>query len=186
MTKENQTPEVQTSTAEQAAVEKKANAAIINGRMPVAIVAQVRFGANKTDTNKELATLYGTTVGKIDDIKKNRNFTYVTADFKPTAAMKEEGVAWLQRHPKFSTGAVDAIITELENTDEAAESDVAAFDAACTAARAQPTVTKEGEPVVDAGGGNRRKSRKAKVVEAKVVEAPVEVDQSATADALLA
>jgi len=123
--------------------------------------------------------MYGTTVGKIDDIKKNRNFAYVTADFKPTAAMKEEGVAWLQRHPKFSTGSVDAVIVELENTPEAEESDAAAFAAARTAARAQPTVTKEGEPVVDAGGGNRRKPRKSKNVE------DVATDES-TADALLA
>jgi len=175
------TEEVQTSTAAEAAVEKKVNTAIINGRMPVAVVAQIRFGNNKGDATKALADMYGTTVGKIDDIKKNRNFAYVTADFKPTAAMKEEGVAWLQRHPKFSTGSVDAVIVELENTPEAEESDAAAFAAARTAARAQPTVTKEGEPVVDAGGGNRRKPRKSKMAEDTVVE-----DAGATADALLA
>ncbi len=171
--------EVQTSTAAEAAVEKKINTAIINGRMPVAVVAQIRFGNNKGDATKALADMYGTTVGKIDDIKKNRNFAYVTADFKPTAAMKEEGVAWLQRHPKFSTGSVDAVITELENTPEAEEADVTAFEAARKEAKAQPTVLKDGEPVVDAGGGNRRKPR------AKKTDAVVE-DAGATADALLA
>ena len=174
------TEEVQTSTAAEAAVEKKINTAIINGRMPVAVVAQIRFGNNKGDATKALADMYGTTVGKIDDIKKNRNFAYVTADFKPTAAMNEEGVAWLQRHPKFSTGSVDAVITELETTPEAEEADAAAFAAARKVAKAQPTVTKEGEPVVDAGGGNRRKPRKGK----KAAEAVVE-DDGATADALL-
>ncbi len=173
------TEEVQTSTAAEAAVEKKVNAAIINGRMPVAVVAQIRFGNNKGDATKALADLYGTTVGKIDDIKKNRNFAYVTADFKPTAVMKDEGVAWLQRHPKFDTGAVDAVIVELENTPEASEAEALAFAGVRTAARAQPTVTKEGAPVVDAGGGNRRKPR------AKKADAVVE-DAGATADALLA
>lgn len=173
------TQEVQTSTAVEAAVEKKINTAIINGRMPVAVVAQIRFGNNKGDATKALADMYGTTVGKIDDIKKNRNFAYVTADFKPTAAMKEEGVAWLQRHPKFSTGSVDAIITELETAPEAEEADAAAFAAARTAARGQPVTTKEGE-VADAGGGNRRQPRKGRKSDAAAVDAV------ATGDALLA
>lgn len=174
------TEAVQTSTAVEAAVEKKINTAIINGRMPVAVVAQIRFGNNKGDATKALADMYGTTVGKIDDIKKNRNFAYVDASFKPTAAMKEEGVAWLQRHPKYSTGSVDAVINELESTPEAAEEDAAAFAAARTAARGQPVTTKEGE-VADAGGGNRRQPRKSK----KGVAAEA-VDAVATGDALLA
>lgn len=175
--------EVQTSTAAEAAVEKKINTAIICGRMPVAVVAQIRFGNNKGDATKALADMYGTTVGKIDDIKKNRNFAYVTADFKPTAAMKEEGVAWLQRHPKFSTGSVDEVITELETAVEATEEEANAFAGVRKVAKAQPTVTKEGEPVVDAGGGNRRAPRKGK--KGVAAEAVVE-DDGATADALLA
>lgn len=173
------TEEVQTSTAVEAAAEKKVNTAIINGRMPVAVVAQIRFGNHKAEATKALADMYGTTVGKIDDIKKNRNFAYVTADFKPTAAMKEEGVAWLQRHPKFSTGSVDAVITELENAVEAEEVDAAAFAAARTAARGQPVTTKEGE-VADAGGGNRRAPRKGRKTDAPAADAV------ATGDALLA
>lgn len=162
--------------------EKKVNTNIINGRMPVAVVAQVRFGNNKGDATKALADMYGTTVGKIDDIKKNRNFAYVTADFKPTAAMKAEGIAWLQRHPKFDTGSVDAVITELETAPEAEEADATAFIAARTAARGQPTTTKSGE-VADGGGGNRRAPRKGK----KGVPILEETgDDGSTADALLA
>lgn len=164
-------------------VVKAPNPNIINGRMPVAVVAQVRFGNNKGDATKDLADRYGTTVGKVDDIKKNRNFAYVTADFKPTAAQKAEGVAWLQRHPKFSTGSVDAIITELETTPEAEATEAAAFDAARTAARGQPVTTKEGE-VANAGGGNRRAPRKGKAKPDAVAETPA--DTAATADALLA
>lgn len=171
--------EVQTETTA-VATEKKVNTNIINGRMPVAVVAQIRFGNNKGDATKALADMYGTTVGKIDDIKKNRNFAYVTKDFKPTAEMKAEGVAWLQRHPKFSTGSVDAVITELETAPEASAEEAAAFAGVRTAARGQSVTTKEGE-VADAGGGNRRQpSKKAKK---NADAAPAEA--GATADALL-
>jgi hypothetical protein len=173
-------PEKIMSEEQVVAVEKKVNPNIINGRMPVAVVAQVRFGNNKGDATKALADLYGTTVGKIDDIKKNRNFAYVDATFKPTAAQKEEGVAWLQRHPKYSEGVVDAVITELETTAEASDEEATAFAAIRTAARGQPTTTKEGA-VADAGGGNRREARKS-----KKVKATAEVDAGSTADALLA
>lgn len=160
----------------EAAPVKKVNTNIINGRMPVAVVAQVRFGNNKGDATKDLANLYGTTVGKIDDIKKNRNFAYVTADFKPTAAMKAEGIAWLQRHPKFSSGDCDTIITELETTPEADEATALAFTDARIAARGQSVTTKTGE-TANGGGGNRR-ARKAK-------KNDVPIDDDTTADALL-
>ena len=101
---------------EATAVEKKVNPNIINGRMPVAVVAQIRFGNNKGDATKDLAAMYGTTVGKIDDIKKNRNFAYVGADFKPTQEQSDQGLEWLKRHPKYDSGEVDKVITELENT----------------------------------------------------------------------
>ncbi len=162
--------------------EKKVNTAIINGRMPIAVVAQIRFGNNKADATKILAPLYGTTAGKIDDIKKNRNFAYVTADFRPTQAQKDEGVAWLQRHPKYKDGAVDAPIVELENTGVATDEEAATFEAARVAARGQSTTTKTGE-TADGGGGNRKPKREKK---AKADEAAADSAAGATADALLA
>ena len=164
---------------EATAVEKKVNPNIINGRMPVAVVAQIRFGNNKGDSTKELAAMYGTTVGKIDDIKKNRNFAYVGADFKPTQEQIDQGLEWLKRHPKYNEGAVDKLIMELENTPVATAEEAAKFEAARIAARGQSVTTKDGA-LADGGGGNRRKPRKAKSDEAA---APVE---GATADALLA
>lgn len=160
-------------------VEKKVNPNIINGRMPVAVVAQIRFGNNRGDSSKELAAMYGTTVGKIDDIKKNRNFAYVGADFKPTQEQIDQGLEWLQRHPKYNEGKVDKIIQELETTTVATAEEAAKFEADRVAARGQSVTTKDGA-VADGGGGNRRKPRKAKSDEAA---APAE---SATADALLA
>lgn len=164
---------------EATAVEKKVNPNIINGRMPVAVVAQIRFGNNKGDATKELAAMYGTTVGKIDDIKKNRNFAYVGADFKPTQEQIDQGLEWLKRHPKWSTGEVDKVITELENTQVATAEEAAKFEADRVAARGQTVTTKDGA-VADGGGGNRRKPKKAKS-EGEGKAAP-----QATGDALLA
>lgn len=145
-------------------------AEIIRGRMPVAVVFLVRFGDQRNGTTKELATLFGTTVGKIDDLKKNRNFTYVKSDFAPTAEQKAEGIAWLQRHPKFNDGAVDKLINELEAIPAATAEQVAAFAAAKGEARGTNTTTKDGAPVTDAGGGNRR-GKKAKGAPAETAAA---------------
>ena len=164
---------------EQAAVEKKVNPNNINGRMPVAVVAQIRFGNNKSDATKDLAAMYGTTVGKIDDIKKNRNFAYVGADFKPTQEQIDQGLEWLKRHPKYNEGTVDKIIQELETTPVATAEEAAKFEAARVAARGQSVTTKDGE-VADGGGGNRRKPRKATGEEA------AEAAPQATGEALLA
>jgi hypothetical protein len=54
---------------------------IIRGRMPVAVVYLVRHGSKAGEGTKAKADLFGTTVGKVDDIVKNRNFAYVNKDF---------------------------------------------------------------------------------------------------------
>lgn len=164
---------------EQTVVEKKVNPNIINGRMPVAVVAQIRFGNNKGDSTKDLAAMYGTTVGKIDDIKKNRNFAYVGADFKPTQEQIDQGLEWLKRHPKYNEGTVDKIIQELETTPVATAEEAAKFEADRIAARGQSVTTKDGA-VADGGGGNRRKPRKVKD------EGAGEDSLQATGEALLA
>ena len=123
--------------------------------------------------------MYGTTVGKIDDIKKNRNFAYVGAEFKPTQEQIDQGLEWLQRHPKYNEGTVDKIIQELETTPVATAEEATKFEADRVAARGQSVTTKDGE-VADGGGGNRRKPRKAKGEEA------AEAAPQATGEALLA
>ena len=165
--------------AETKVVTEKVKTPIINGRMPVAVVAQIRFGNDKTEPTKVLADKYGTTVGKIDDIKKGRNFAYVTADFAPTQAQIDEGLEWLQRHPNYKDGSVDSVILELENTPVATEEQTKAFELARGAARGTSVKTKEGD-VADGGGGNRRKPKKA-AAEATEGEGVV-----ASADELLA
>lgn len=143
---------------EAAATSEKAKAApkeIIRGRMPVAVVYLARFGSLKDAATKAVADAFGTTVGKIDDIKKNRNFSYVNAEFRPTESQKADGVAWLKRHP---TGA-DALIAELEAVEVASAEQAAAFETARSAARGQSSTDAEGKPV-EAGGGNRRGGKK--------------------------
>lgn len=160
--------------SEEIKTEVKTAAEIIRGRMPVAVVFLVRFGDNRNASTKDLAAMFGTTVGKIDDIKKNRNFEYVKADFAPTAEQKAQAIEWLQRHPKFNDGAVDKLINELEAIPEATPEQAAAFGEAKAAARGQDATTKTGE-TANAGGGNRRGGKKAK--------APAEEAPSAPADA---
>ena len=145
---------------------------IVRGRMPVAIVAQVRFGLKKGESTKALADLFGTTVGKIDDIKKNRNFAYVTKGFKPTEQQKQDGLAWLKRNPN---GEQADLVTELEGTAVASAEEAAAFETARSGARGQKETTAEGAPA-DAGGGNRRGKGKSKGEDAPA---------AATGDALL-
>ncbi len=168
--------------ADPASNETKTEAAppkeIIRGRMPVAVVALARFNPLVTALGtKAAADLLGTTVGKVDDIRKNRNFAYVNDQFRPTAAQKADGKAWLERHP---TGAKD-LIEALEATQEASAEEAAAFEATRAANRGQTATTKEGE-TADAGGGNRRGG---KAKGAKKEDAPA-ADAAKTGEQLLA
>lgn len=140
-------------------MERGQNPNIIQGRMPVAVVHLMRFGNNKGGATKELATKFGTTVGKVDDVKKSRNFAYVVEGTKFTKAQIDEGCEWLKRHPKYDEAGADDLVVELSSYTPGTAEETAAFEAARTAARGQPTKTKEGE-VANGGGGNRRKSNK--------------------------
>lgn len=150
---------------------------IIHGRMPVAVVFLARFGAMSVRSTKEKSDIFATTIGKIDDIAKSRNFAYVTSDFKPSAKQKAEAKAWLERHP---TGASE-LIQELDALPDATEEEMAAFEAVREKARGQKAVDAEGNPVA-AGGGNRRKGGKKAKAEAEAVNGEEAQD---VADALL-
>jgi hypothetical protein len=144
--------------------------------MPVAVVALARFGSLKDGATKAQADAFGTTVGKIDDIRKNRNFAYVTAEFKPTATQKADGVAWLERHP---SGKPEALIAELQTLPEATAEEASAFEATRSASRGQSEKKADGVQA-DAGGGNRRgKGKKDKG------EAAPAADAAQTGEALL-
>ena len=154
-------------------MERGQNPNIIQGRMPVAVVHLLRFGNSKGGATKELAEKFGTTVGKVDDVKKNRNFAYVVEDTRFTDEQIAEGIEWLRRHPKYDDKNVDDLVNELETYTRATPEESEAFAKARTEARGQPTKTKEGE-VADGGGGNRRRGKKKKADEAASEEAPAE------------
>lgn len=153
-----------TETKEVVAKEKAASVEIIRGRMPVAIVYLARFGNQKAESTKAKADKFGTTVGKIDDIAKNRNFAYVTEAFRPTEEQKAQGAEWLKRHQAYDAQSVDDLVNELEAISVATAEEAAAFEAARVGARGQNVKTKEGD-TANAGGGNKR-SKKAKSEEA--------------------
>lgn len=153
MTAENQVAEVAETKPAATPVE------IIRGRMPVAVVYMARFGNQKGDSTKAKADKFGTTVGKIDDIAKNRNFAYVTETFRPTAEQKTQALEWLKRHPHYDAQNVDALVNELEAIEVATPEEAAAFETARAGAQGQSPKTKEGE-TANAGGGNQRKSKK--------------------------
>ena len=58
---------------------------ILNGRMPLPIVYAIRFQEEAGAKNSELAKKYGTSVGKVFDIRKGSNFGYITKDYLPSA-----------------------------------------------------------------------------------------------------
>lgn len=135
---------------------------IIRGRMPVAVVYLARYGNKKGEATKTKADKFGTTVGKIDDIAKGRNFAYVTEAFRPTQEMKDQALEWLKRHPHYDAQNVDELVNELDAIPVATAEEAAAFEAARVAARGQTPKTKEGETANAGGGNNRGKGKKAK------------------------
>ncbi len=66
---------------------------IVNGRLPLPLVFQIRF--KETGTVADTAKKYGTSVGKVFDIKKGRNFGYITEAYKPSADEIKAAKDWL-------------------------------------------------------------------------------------------
>lgn len=157
-------------TEETVVAKSKETLEIIKGRMPVAVVHLARFGNDHNESTKDLARKFATTVGKIDDVKKSRNFAYVVESTRFTDEQIQEGIDWLKRHPRYDEDGVDGLVTELDAYERATEDEAAAFTAARVAARGQPTRTKDGE-VANGGGGNRRR-KNADAESDEVVEEP--------------
>lgn len=69
---------------------------IVRGRLPLIFVHAVRFDkVLNAMANKDLGTKLATSVGKVFDIKKGRNFGYVTEGFKPTAEDVSAAESWI-------------------------------------------------------------------------------------------
>ena len=161
--------------------------AIIRGRIALAIVYLIRFVEAAEQGTKALAEKYGTTVGKIDDIRKNRNFAYVTEDVRFTEEQIKEAVNYISAH-EDSDHAV--VVTDMLNALPIATAEEAeAFANVKRKAVGQPRTDAEGN-VIASGGGNRQGKKKkeaeaeAPVDEAPVDEAPVDADEPEADDLL--
>jgi hypothetical protein len=105
---------------------------IVRGRLPLALVYVIRF--NEKGTNAEVAKKYGTSVGKVFDIRKNRNFEYVTADYKPTKEDLAAAEKWADEAGKHG-GDSDGIKLAVAELSEADEEHAKKQSEAMTAAR---------------------------------------------------
>lgn len=71
---------------------------IVRGRLPLIFVHAIRFDkVLNAMSNKDLAVKFATSVGKVFDIKKGRNFGYVTEGFKPTTEDVTTAEAWISQ-----------------------------------------------------------------------------------------
>ena len=156
--------------------------AIIRGRIALAIVYLIRFVEAAEQGTKALAEKYGTTVGKIDDIRKNRNFAYVTEDVRFTEEQIKEAVNYISAH-EDSDHAV--VVTDMLNALPIATAEEAeAFANVKRKAGGQPRTDAEGN-VIASGGGNRQGKKKKVEQEAETEEtAPAAADEPEAADLL--
>lgn len=154
-----------TETSAQAEARKRAAAAnflpIVRGRLPLIFVHAIRFDkVLSIMANKDLATKFATSVGKVFDIKKGRNFSYVDANFKPSAEDVAAAEAWIAQvggeNAKGLTASGDATLmqatlTQYKDAGLATAEEVAAFSAARGATR-KPSEKKAGAELPAAGG----------------------------------
>lgn len=131
---------------EQTETEEAVVVDIVRGRMPLAMVYVIRFVEEGTDG--ELARKYRTTPGKINDIKKNRNFAYVTEDTKFSAAEIDKAK---NRAEQFAEADQEEVIAKLDALEEASEADVTALEDARKATRKPRGKGKEKAKAEDSG-----------------------------------
>lgn len=144
---------------------------ILNGRMPLPIVYAIRFQEDAGAKNSELAKKYGTSVGKVFDIRKGSNFSYITKDYLPSA----EELAAARAHITTGTSAKGSNLKALGGNPEAIEAFLAAQTVATpeqVAARGwvikQVGVTKPKDPNAPAAAAKPAKGKgKGKATENK-------------------
>ena len=95
---------------------------ILNGRMPLPIVYAIRFQEDAGAKNSDLAKKYGTSVGKVFDLRKGSNFSYIDKDYKPSA----EELAAARAHITTGTSTKGSDLKTLGGNPEAIEAFLAA------------------------------------------------------------
>lgn len=109
---------------------------IVRGRLPLALVACIRFHEPADKSNNDLAKKYGTSVGKIFDIRKGRNFGYVTADYKVTDEDLKAAEAWA-KSAEAHGGDTAAIMAAVDKLTKASADEAAAQAAKITEQRSK-------------------------------------------------
>ena len=123
---------------------------IINGRMPIPLVHLIRF--DETGKDSEIAAKFFTSTGKVSDIKKHRNFQYVTEDLKFTQADIDAAKEFITRpslQGNHIAEEVQAKIVAALDTLPVDENAAAALTEARKAVRA--TTAKKTEPAKSEG-----------------------------------
>lgn len=119
---------------------------IIRGRMPLPMVHLIRFGEAADTTDGALAKKYRTTPGKINDIRKSRNFGYIVEEDKFTKEQIDAAIARAEQLGEDADGVVEA----LNAYEVATEADVEAMEKRRAGSRKPRGKDKDDEP---AGSG---------------------------------
>lgn len=109
---------------------------IARGRLPIPLVFAIRFVEPADVTNAALAKKYGTSVGKVFDIRKNRNFEYVGKDYKFSAEELNAARAWA--HEAGKHGGDQAAILEYVEKQTVGSAEALAAQAAARPKREMP------------------------------------------------
>lgn len=116
-------------------------AEIIRGRMPLPIVQMIKF-APEGETDGALATKFRTTNGKVSDIRKERNFGYITEAY---VADKDQ----IAKAKEFAAQLDDKSVAKaVKDLTPATDDQVAAFEALRKGSRKSTKV--EATPAEDA------------------------------------
>lgn len=107
------TPAADTAQATEGTTAKRAPAAnflaIVRGRLPMIFVHAIRFDkVVSAMPKKDAATKFATSVGKVFDIQKGRNFAYIGESFKPSNDDVAAAKAWIESAGQANAKGVTA------------------------------------------------------------------------------
>ena len=146
--------------------------AIVRGRFPLLLVHAVRFDEvlGKMN-NKDVAARLATSVGKVFDIRKGRNFAYLTQTWKPTASDVADAKAWGEQigntNAKGLVAAGDkALVTRI----------VEQYEAAGLATAAEAEAFAASKPKSNFGGATKTAGPKPEALPASTESRAVEAD----------
>lgn len=140
-----------------AAKPAKEKANIVRGVMPVLLVYLIKFESDAGAKDADVAKNFGTTSGKVSDVRKGRNFAYLSKDFTPTKEQKDAAIAWMKQVPGYGESQDKTIVTIGKFPDASAEQ-AAAWLAQRAASRTK--TPKEPKAASETSSGNGKEAAK--------------------------